>query len=91
MGARLVDRLGEAFLEKNVASLNAVISLQTFLPLGDCFPCFGNLDPPGQQVFLKVPAVSKERLYVSAAPFPKQSFQCFRVKGLADVFVHARL
>ncbi len=55
------------------------------------FPCFGNLDPPGQKVFLKVPAVSKEQLYVSAAPFPKQSFQCFRVKGLADVFVHARL
>ena len=34
-GARgCVDRLGEAFLEKKVASLNAVIPLQTFLSLG---------------------------------------------------------
>ena len=82
-GARgCVGRLGEAFLEKKVASLNAVIPLQTFLSLGDCSPVSAIWTRPGRKFFSRYPLSAKSSCMYQRHHFPSNRFNASGSKGL---------
>ena len=77
-----VGRLGEAFLEKKVASLNAVIPLQTFLSLGDCSPVSTIWTRPGRKFFSRYPLSVKSGCMNQRHHFPSNRFNASGSKGL---------
>ena len=74
--------VGEAFLEKKVASLNVVIPLQTFLSLGDCSPVSAIWTRPGRKFFSRYPLSVKSGCMNQRHHFPSNRFNASGSKGL---------